>query len=105
MSEEGGGGGNGGRQNLTKTYGAPLSVIKIEQYCGARGWGGGSVLGTLKSYKDNGAPSPSLRLISIVGSGKVRGGIAGVKILQKIMAPPLSVIKIVKYCGIGGGGH
>ena len=33
----------------------------------------------------------------------------GAKILQKIMAPPLSVIKIVKYCdvweggGIGGG--
>ena len=25
-------------------------------------------------------------------------------ILQKIMAPPLSVIKIVKYCGVGGGG-
>ena len=29
----------------------------------------------------------------------------GVKILQKIMAPPLSVIKIVKYCGFGGGGR
>ena len=24
------------------------------------------------------------------------------KILQKIIAPPLSVIKIVKYCGVGG---
>ena len=27
----------------------------------------------------------------------------GAKILQKIMAPPLSVIKIVKYCGVVGG--
>ena len=32
----------------------------------------------------------------------MRGG--GAKILQKIMVPPLSVIKIVKYCGVGGGG-
>ena len=31
-----------------------------------------------------------------------RGG--GAKILQKIMAPPLSVIKIVKYCDVWGGG-
>ena len=33
-----------------------------------------------------------------------RGG--GAKILQKIMAPtrPLSVIKIVKYCGVGRRG-
>ena len=31
-------------------------------------------------------------------------GEGGAKILQKIMAPPLSVIKIVKYCGVGGGG-
>ena len=28
----------------------------------------------------------------------------GPKILQKIMAPPLSVIKIVKYCDVVGGG-
>ena len=28
----------------------------------------------------------------------------GAKILQKIMAPPLFVIKIVKYSGVGGGG-
>ena len=27
----------------------------------------------------------------------------GAKILQKIMAPPLSVIKIVKYCGVWEG--
>ena len=32
-----------------------------------------------------------------------RGG--GAKILQKIMAPPLSVIKIVKCCVVGGGGR
>ena len=31
-------------------------------------------------------------------------GGGGSKILQKIMAPPLSVIKIVKYCVVGGGG-
>ena len=28
----------------------------------------------------------------------------GAKILQKIMAPPLSIIKIVKYCDVWGGG-
>ena len=28
----------------------------------------------------------------------------GPKILQKIMAPPLSAIKIAKYCGVVGGG-
>ena len=28
----------------------------------------------------------------------------GAKILQKIMAPPLSVTKIVKYCDVWGGG-
>ena len=27
-------------------------------------------------------------------------GGGGAKILQKIMAPPISVIKIVKYCGV-----
>ena len=25
--------------------------------------------------------------------------------LKKIMAPPFSAIKIVKYCGVGGGEH
>ena len=28
----------------------------------------------------------------------------GAKILQKIMASPLSVIKIVKFCSVGEGG-
>ena len=44
-------------------------------------------------------PSLSSRYLSIVASG---GGGGGAKILQKIMTPPLSVIKIVKYCGVGG---
>ena len=73
----GGGGAIGGAKILQKIMVPLLSVIKIEQYCSARG--GGGALGTLKSYKDNGAPPPlSLRLLSIVGSGEVGGGgIAG----------------------------
>ena len=83
----------------------PLSVIKIEQYCGAKGRGPeGGALETLKSYKDNGAPSLSLRLLSILGSGEVGGGIAGRQNTTKDNGAPLSVIKIVKYCGVGGGG-
>ena len=39
-----------------------------------------------------------------MGGEALRGINAGAKILQKIMASPLSVIKIVKYCGIRGGG-
>ena len=38
-----------------------------------------------------------------MGVGVRVGGI-GDKILQKIMTPPFSVIKIVKYCGVRGGG-
>ena len=64
----------GGAKILQKIMAPPLSVIKIEQYCGARGGGGVCALETLKSYKDNGAPSLSLRLLSIVRSGKVGGG-------------------------------
>ena len=79
----------------------PLSVIKIVKYCGVVG--GGGALVALKSYKHNGAPSLLLRLLSIVASGE--GGIGGRQNRLKIMAPPLSVIKIVKYCGgVGGGG-
>ena len=37
-----------------------------------------------------------------MGGGHYWGG---AKILQKIMVPHLSVIKINKYCGVGGGGH
>ena len=40
---------------------------------------------------------------NIVALGE--GGIGGAKILKKIMAPPFSVIKIVKYCGVVGGEH
>ena len=32
------------------------------------------------------------------------GALGGAKILQKIMAPPLSVAKMVKYCGVVGMG-
>ena len=73
-----GGGGNGGAKILQKIMAPLLSVIKIEQYCGAKGRGvGAGALGTLKSCKDHGAPSLSLRLISIVGSGEVGGGHCG----------------------------
>ena len=48
----------------------PLSVIKIVKYCGV----GGGALVALKSYKHNGAPSLSLRLLSIVASGEGGGG-------------------------------
>ena len=37
--------------------------------------------------------------------GEGGGALWGAKILQKIMAPPLSVIKIVKYCGVVEGGR
>ena len=66
--------------------------------------GPGGALGTLKSYKDNGAPSLSVRLLSIVGSGEVGGGIAGRQNTTKDNGAPLSGIKIVKYCGVEGGG-
>ena len=79
----------------------PLSVIMIVKYCGVVG-GGGALL-ALKSYKHNGAPSLSLSLLNIVASGE-GGGIGGRQNRIKIMAPPLSVIKIVKYCGVVGGG-
>ena len=56
-----------------------------------------NILIYLTSYRILAPPSLSLRLLSI-------GIWGGAKILQKVMAPPLSVIKIVKYCGVGGGG-
>ena len=54
-----------------------------------------------------GAPTPLPVIeivISIVTSGEEGGIGGGAKILQKIMAPTLSIIKIVKYCGVVGGG-
>ena len=53
-----GGGGIGGRQNPTKHYGAPLSVIKMVKYCDFGGVGG---IEGAKTYKYNGAPSLSSR--------------------------------------------
>ena len=47
--------------------------------------------------------SLSLRLLSIVTSGEEGGALGDAKILQEILAPPLSVIKIVKYCDVWGG--
>ena len=58
----------------------------------------------LKSYKHNGAPSLSLRLLSIVASEGGHWGGGGRQNPIKIMAPPLSVNKLVKYCGVVGGG-
>ena len=40
----------------------------------------------------------------MVASWEGGGTLGGAKILQKIMALPLSVIKIVKYCDVWGGG-
>ena len=89
----------GSAKIVYKIMAPPLSVIKIIKYCGVVG--GGRALVALKSYKHNGAPFLSLRLLSIAASGE-----GGAKILQKIMTP----IKINKYCGVGGvcgggGGH
>ena len=86
--------GGGGAKILQKIMAPPLSVIKIVKHCDV--WGGGRQ----NSKKNNGAPSLSLslRLLSIVTSGE-----GGAKMLQKIMVPPLSVIKINKYCSVGGG--
>ena len=39
-----------------------------------------------------------------MASGKCGGHWGDAKILQMIMAPPLFVIKINKYCGAGEGG-
>ena len=47
-------------------------------------------------------PPPSLSSRRLGRRGRALGG---AKILQKIMAPPLSVIKIVKYCDVVGGGR
>ena len=48
--------------------------------------------------------APPPSVIKMVKYCGVGGGGGGAKILQKIMVPPLSVIKMVKYCGVGGGG-
>ena len=58
----------GGAKILQKNNGAPLSVIKIVKYCGVVG--GGGALVALKSYKHNGAPSLSLRIVASGGAPK-----------------------------------
>ena len=63
----------------------PLSVIKIVKYCGVVG---GGALVALKSYKHNGAPFLSLRLLSIVASVEGGGGIGGRQNLTKDNGPP-----------------
>ena len=75
----------------------PLSVIKIVKYCGAVGGGGGSLV-ALKSYKHNGDPSLSLRLLSIAASGEGGGVSWGAPKSYKKRRS----IKINKYCGVGG---
>ena len=67
MTSGEGGGALGGAKILQKIMAPPLSVIKIVKYCGVVGGGG-----ALKSYKHNGSPSLSLRLLSIVASGEGR---------------------------------
>ena len=68
-----------------------------------------NILIYLTSYRILQLAPPSPCHQDIVNYCEVWGGGAwggGRQILQKIMAPPLSVIKIVKYCGVvGGGGH
>ena len=91
----------GGAKILQKIMAPTLSIIKIVKYCGVVG--GGGALVALKSYKHNDAPSLSLRLLSIVASGE-GGGHWGRQNPIKEMASPLSVIKIVNYCGVVGGG-
>ena len=54
-----------------------------------RGGGGGGALGTLNSYKDNGAPSPCHQDSEVLWRLRRGGGaLGGAKILQMIMSPP-----------------
>ena len=101
----GGGGALGGAKILHKIMAPPLPVIKIVKYCGV---GGGGVLGALKSSKDNGASSPchqdSCSVLRRLEEGVGIGG-GGRQNPTQDFGAPLSVIKIVKYCGVGEGGH
>ena len=68
----------------------------------------GALGGRQNPTTDNGATlSLSLRWLSIVASEGRGGGIGegGAKILQKIIASLISVIKIVKHFGIVVGGY
>ena len=72
----------------------PLTVIKITKYCGVTG---GGALRATKSYKNDSVP----RLCHYDSKvfWNLWGGGGGAKILQNDNGAPLSVIKIVKYCG------
>ena len=83
MTSGEGGGALEGAKILQKNNVGPLSVIKIVKYCGVVG--GGGALVALKSYKHNGAPSLSLRLLNIVASGE--GEHWGRQNHTKIIAP------------------
>ena len=93
-SGEGGGGALGGAKINQKIMAPPLSVIKIVKYCGVVGRGGGEALGALKSYKNNGAPFSVIKIVKYCRVWGGGGAFGSAKILQKIMAPPLFVIKI-----------
>ena len=64
---------------------------------------GGGALGGAKILQKIMTP---IKINKYCGVGEVCGGghWGGANILQKIMVPPLSVITIVKYCGVVGGG-
>ena len=63
----------------------------------------GGVLGGAKILQKIMTP---IKINKYCGVGEVCGGghWGGANILQKIMVPPLSVIRIVRYCGVVGGG-
>ena len=67
--------------------------------------GGEGIAGRQNPIKDNGAPflchQDSYKYCGVWGGG----GNGDAKILQKIMAPPLSVNKIEQYCGARGRGY
>ena len=105
-----GGGGIGGAKILKKTMAPPslsLRLLSIVAF-GEEGGRQNHAKDNQWRSKGQGGKLPPVaarrgRQRNIVALGE--GGIGGAKILIKIMAPPFSVIKIVKYCGVGGGEH
>ena len=96
-------GGGGAPKSYKRCWRPPLSVIEIVKYCGVREGGGIGV--APKSYKNNSVPHLCHYDSKVFWN---RGGVGhwgGAIILQNDNgAPSLSVIKIVKYCGVWGGG-
>ena len=94
--------GGGGAKTVQKIVARPppLTVIKIVKYCGVRGGGG---IGREGRERQN--PTKLIAsLISVIMIVKYFGIVGGghwgaLKSYKMIMAPPVSVIKIVKYCG------